>query len=325
MAAVLPIDPSSYTRHALHLRDRDWGEANCYDDALIELVHAMGHEPTAMLAHALAVELDVDQWTLFKVPRADLEDLYGITLNELTVWRPLPWHVDQQVAAGRPVLVETDSFYLPDTAGAAYRSQHVKTTIVVNELDVDRRRMGYFHNQGYYVVEGDDVAGALRFDGAPEVLPPYIELVRRLPRGRALRGGELVEASVASLRRHLARVPAENPFLLFKERFAADQVTVPGLLGPELDTYHQYAFVTIRQFGAAFELSGCYLRWLGAHGVDGLDGAAASFDELSHAARALQMRLARSVMRGKPVDVVSIDPIASLWQRGMAALTYRFG
>jgi hypothetical protein len=37
------------------------------------------------------------------------------------------------------------------------------------------------------------------------------------------------------------------------------------------------------------------------------------------------MRLARSVMRGKPVDVVSIDPIASLWQRGMAALTYRFG
>jgi len=41
-----------------------------------------------------------------------------------------------QVIRGRLSLVEVDSFSLPDTAGTAYRSAHVKTTVAVNEIDI---------------------------------------------------------------------------------------------------------------------------------------------------------------------------------------------
>ncbi|HSN21129.1 MAG TPA: DUF1839 family protein, partial [Usitatibacter sp.] len=143
---VAPLDPSTYRRHALHGEERIWPETNCYTDLLIELAHGLGFEPLAMLAFTLAVDFEGDQWTFFKPPAADLHELYGFDLQELSVWRPLVEHVAEQVHAGRPVLVELDSWFLPDTAGTAYRLAHVKTTVGVNEIDIGARRLGYFHN-----------------------------------------------------------------------------------------------------------------------------------------------------------------------------------
>ena len=59
-------------------------------------------------------------------PLADLYDLYGLEVQELAIWRPLADHVEEQVpwAAGR--WWKLDSFFLPDTAGTAYRNAHVK-------------------------------------------------------------------------------------------------------------------------------------------------------------------------------------------------------
>ncbi|MCP4806697.1 MAG: DUF1839 family protein [Proteobacteria bacterium] len=78
----------------------------CISDVVIELLHGLGHEPIASLPFTLTIDFDVDQWTLFKFPHADIEALYGLGIHELGPWRPLATHVEEQVEAGRPVLVE---------------------------------------------------------------------------------------------------------------------------------------------------------------------------------------------------------------------------
>src|SRR5262249_34064913 len=147
---------------AVHGDGRVWAETNCYVDIWIELLHALGHEPAAALAFTFAIDFEGDQWTFFKFPLGDLFDLYGVDTQELVVWRPLAEHVAEQVEQGRPVLVELDSFFLPDTAGSAYRTAHVKSTVAVMAIDLERATLGYFHGQGYHQLDGDDFAAALR-------------------------------------------------------------------------------------------------------------------------------------------------------------------
>ena len=121
MLRLWNLDPAAYARHPLHCADRAWPESNCYVDLWVELLHTAGAEPLAALPFALAVDVEGDQWTFFKFPLADLEALYGVSVFELNVWRPLVVHVAEQLALGRPSIVEVDAFYLPDTAGTSYR------------------------------------------------------------------------------------------------------------------------------------------------------------------------------------------------------------
>ena len=138
---VLPLDPAAHRRHPIHAPDRQWAETNCYVDVWVELLHAWGFDPVAVLPVTLAIDFEGDQWTFFKVPHGDVCDLYGLDVQELAIWKPLVEHVVEQVELGRPVLVEMDSYHLPDTAGTAYRTEHVKSTIAVMAIDRDARRM----------------------------------------------------------------------------------------------------------------------------------------------------------------------------------------
>ena len=160
--AVARLDPATYRRHAIHGEDRAWPETNCYTDLIVEMAHALGLDPVAMLPYTLAVDFEGDQWTFFKPCFAELYDLYGFDIQELAISRPLAEHVVEQVEAGRAVLVEVDSWFLPDTAGTAYQLAHAKTTIGVNRIDLGANRMGYFHNAGYFEVEGEDFRRVLR-------------------------------------------------------------------------------------------------------------------------------------------------------------------
>ena len=154
----------------------------------MELLHTAGAEPLAALPFAFAVDIEGDQWTFFKFPLADLYALYGVEVFELNVWRPLVAHVDEQLALGRPAIVEVDAFYLPDTAG------HVLSDRARQDVDwrsrrltARARRLGYFHNAGYYELEGEDFAGLFRLEGhltGPEYLPPYVEVVKLAVRPR---------------------------------------------------------------------------------------------------------------------------------------------
>ncbi len=156
------LDAAAYERHALHRGDRAWPESNCYVDLWVELLHTAGAEPVAALPFTLGIDLLGDQWTFFKFPPADLELLYGVEVVELNVWRSLPAHVSEQVVLGRPVIVEVDAFYLPDTAGTSYGVEHVKTSIAIQAVDEHAGRLGYFHNSGYFELCGKDFAGVFR-------------------------------------------------------------------------------------------------------------------------------------------------------------------
>lgn len=324
MNRIRNLDPATYQRHAIHGEGRTWAETNCYVDVLIELLHGLGFDPVAALPFALRIDFEGDQWTFFKFPHADLLELYGLDVQELNPWRSLAHHVDEQVERGRPVLVELDSYFLPDTQGSAYKLAHVKSTVAVNEIDVDARHLGYFHGQGYHHLDGPDFEDVFQLGGLAHerMLPPYIEYVKILDRARPREARELVEASLACLRHHLALLPRDNPFRTFRARFECDL----EWLGREpIDTFHAYSFATFRQYGACFELVETYLRWLVQHGEEGLEPLVEAFREISTTAKTFQFQLARAMARGRELTLDPLERMAVRWEEAMGALVGRYG
>jgi hypothetical protein len=332
---VIPgLNAGTYQRHSLHggpsLEETDnagasagrqpvWVEKNCYIDLWIEALHALRLEPLAMLPFTLAVDFEGDQWTFFKPSLEELRDLYGIDVQELTVWRPLLEHAVEHLSAGKLVSTEADAFWLPDTAGTDYRSQHSKTTILLNNVDMDARRLSYFHNAGYFELSGEDFSQLFRLEHAPdaEFLPLLAEWVRidRLVRHPP---NELAMRSFALLRRHFDRRPATNPFHRFSERFARD---LPELQAAGLPPYHAWAFASIRQVGAAFDLVAANLRWQAGFGRPDLIAAAECFDAIAEGNKALILKGARAVNSGRPFDAGPIfEGMAAAWDRGMVLL-----
>jgi hypothetical protein len=314
---VLSLDPATYARHRIHMQERRWAETNCYVDVWVELLHAWGFEPLAAAPFTVTIDFEGDQWTFFKFPLADLLELYGLDVQELAIWRPLVAHVDEQISLGRPVLVELDSFYLPDTAGSAYKLAHVKSTVAATMIDVEAQRLGYFHGQGYYELHGDDFVNVFRLNGAaPDVLPPYTEIVKRRAM-TPLSDEALVQKSLSLLWRHLELLPESNPFEKFRPRFAAD---MEWLAHEPLEMFHQYSFATLRQFGACYEMAATYLDWLRSHDVAGLGESIAAFTALSAGAKTMQFQLARAMVRKKPLDLTPLDDMAETWRKGVEHL-----
>ncbi len=311
MKSIKSINPKSYQRHALHTQERDWAETNCYVDVWIEQLHALGLEPLAAMPFTLAADFEGDQWTFFKFQLSDLYDLYGIEVQELVVWRELIDHIEEQVSLGRPILVELDSMYLPDTAGTAYKNSHVKTTVSINEIDRNNKHLGYFHAQGYYHLNGDDFTNVLYLPGATStaVLAPYVEYAK-LDNLLIKPEKDLKLASTKIMQRYLKMIPKQNPFLTFKARFEKD---FEWLKTQEIDVFHEYAFVTFRQFGACFELAANYLDWLDPQNIHWAKSSQA-FKAISEATKVYQFQLARSVSRNKPLDTSLIDTLADQWQ-----------
>jgi hypothetical protein len=294
--SVLQLDPVRYVPHGCHALECAWPEKNCYVDVWIEALHALGLDPMPVLAFTLSVDFQGDQWTFFKPPHHDLSVLYGLQVHELNVWRPLLEHALVHLAHGQMVFTEADAFHLPDTVGTTYRARHTKTTIVLETIDPIERRVGYFHNGGYYSLGGEDYAALFDESGAPSAmaLPLYAEYVR-IDRLARLSRVELLGRSRTLLRWHLERRPEDNPFVRFERRFGS---SLERFAKADLEGYHAYAFATLRQCGAAFELAAAYLRWL-----DPAMGAAAErFDAVSGAAKALVMKGARAVSARRPGD-----------------------
>lgn len=315
-AAVLPgLSASDHRPHALHGADRIWVEKNCYVDLWIELLHAQGFDPHACLPSVFALDFEGDQWTFFKPPLADLRALYGIDVQELTVWRPLLDHAREHLGAGKWLAAEVDAFWLPDTAGTDYRQSHTKTTIVLNAIDGDARRLGYFHNAGYFELGGEDFAQLFAIDAPAALLPPYAELIR-LDRCVARSQAELRTLSARLLADHLAWCPRSNPVARFRERFEAD---LPGLQQAGLAHYHRWAFAGVRQLGAAFELAAIYLRWLRPEAP--LQPAIDAFERIAQHSKTLILKAARAVNSGRALEArPMLDEMADDWARGMAEL-----
>jgi hypothetical protein len=319
------LSAHGYRAHPLHAPGMLWVEKNCYVDVVIELVHAMGGDPLAMGGYCLATDFEGDHWTFFKPPHEELRLLYGLDVQELNVWRPLLDHACEQLAAGRFISTEADAHWLPDTAGTDYRRGHQKTTIILADVDVAARRLGYFHNAAYHELDGEDFAQLFHLDQPADSarLPLYAELIRT-DRFVALPAPALAAVAWARLAVHASRRPRGNPVAAWGTRFATE---LPMLQAAGLSHYHAWAFATTRQVGASAELLAAHLRWLAeADGADGagcaaLEVAAASFLQLSGGAARFVLKGARAVSTGRPLEAGPLfGELAAAWDAGVAAV-----
>jgi len=315
------LDPASYKPHALHQAERMWPETNCYVDLWIETLHAFGSEPEAMLGFTLTQDFEGDQFTFFKVPLEDLEALYGIRCTELAIYDRVEAHVAEQLKRGRLCLVEMDSFYMPDTHGVGYRHEHGKTTVAINRLDVASRSIDYFHNAGFFNLEGDDFDGLFHMKDGPEDLPflPYTEFAK-FPVQRPAHDHLHLHAERLAIQ-HFARRPVDNPVAAFAKAFPGQ---VEKLAGRPFDFFHKYAFNTLRQLGANFDLAAAHLDWL--HPDGSLAGAAGHARRISEVAKATQFQVARAVARRKFEPLATaLDPAIEAWDALMRDLAGRLG
>lgn len=320
---IWTLSPETYRSHTLHKSDRDWQESNCYIDVWIEALHALGLDVYACLPFTLASDFEDDQWTFYKPPHTELGKLYGLDVQELTLWRDLVSHCVAQTRAKKLVFVEMDAFHLPDTKGTDYHEQHTKTTIAVARIDASARTLGYFHNTGYWELEGDDFEGVFKTGQQPDdYLPPYAEWVK-LDRMIHRPESELVAMSLELARHHIARAPQDNPLLRFAERFPKD---VDWLLERDLNAYHMYVFAGVRQCGSSFDLAARYLRWLADRGHPGFSDSAEHLARISTGCKMLILKLARIVNRKVAKDLTpDIRGMADNWDAAMQSLRLRLG
>ncbi|MBX9468849.1 MAG: DUF1839 family protein [Rhizobium sp.] len=319
MASVFAgLDPDSYVPHALHAQERMWPETNCYVDLWIEVLSAAGFVPEAMLGFTLTQDFEGDQFTFFKVPLEDLEQLYDIRVTELAIFDSIENHVSEQIARGRLCLVEMDSFFMPDTQGVGYRQEHGKTTVGINRLDMTNRVMDYFHNGGFFHLKGEDFDGVFQRNLPEGTLPflPYTEFAK-FPKA-PISAAHQRETATVLLSRHFSRRPDGNPIAAFASVFPKQ---VEAVAERPFGYFHKYAFNTLRQFGANFELLASHLIWLdqAAH-----DTAIAEALKISECAKTVQFQLARAVTRKKfdPL-ATALDPAIAAWDRLMDDLGQR--
>ncbi|MFB9953481.1 DUF1839 family protein [Rhizobium puerariae] len=321
MKAVFPaLDPASHAPHALHAAERMWPETNCYVDLWIEVLSAQNLPPEAMLGFTLTQDFEGDQFTFFKVPLEDLETLYGIRVTELAIFDRPEQHVLEQIARDRLTLMELDSYYLPDTRGVAYRQEHGKTTVAINRLDLEGREIDYFHNGGFFRLAGEDFDGLFQMNGAPDTQPflPYTEFVK-FP-GASSDARDTRETAWKLLRHHYARRPGENPIRAFADVFP-DQVE--RVAERDFGFFHKYAFNTLRQVGANFELLASHLDWLNGRGFAEAEKHALKISEV---AKSAQFQLARAVTRKKFSPLANaLDPAVEAWDLLMSDLALTLG
>jgi hypothetical protein len=317
MVSLTGLDPDGYKAHRLHDPERTYVETNCYTDIIIELLHARGMEPLAAMGPAVRIDFEGDQWTFLKPQPADLETLYAVDIHEMQPYRPLPEQALEQIGAGRTIIVELDSWYLPDTASTSYRTEHVKSSVVVEGIDPASERMHYFHAAGLYALADEDYRGVFREgrEFSADVLPPYTELVR-FDAGTPLAGAELRDAAAEMLRMHLRARPKSNPFARFHTALERD---IPRLLDGDAADYHAYAFATVRMAGSAFETAATMSEWLLGSAAE---PTAESLRKLVDSCKVLGFRLARR----RPFDLN--EPLAALgdgWEEAMGRLEDALG
>ncbi len=186
-------------------------------------------------------------------------------------------------------------------------------------MNLETKQLGYFHNAGYFWLEGEDFIKTFRLDADPNTpaLPLFAELVR-LDRVVRLSDSELVARSTDQLRAWLARRPETNPVQRLGQYFAQE---LDLIRSRGLGYYHGFAFSTLRQLGAGYELTAEYLRWLERNAPKGYEPAARAFEEISNTTKALILKGARAANSKKPADFGPVfSEMAQHWDAAMSTL-----
>ena len=317
-ATALRIDavPGHYQQHFTHGPERIWTETNCYLDLWIEVLNCLGLDPVPTFAALLSADHDGLSWTFGKQQPEDLRRLYGIEVDEENSWLPVLELIETGPPRGVLHTVEVDSWWLADTAGTAYRTEHVKTTITPVRIDPANRRLWYLHNAGLFELGGDDFDGVFGLTAESALpLPPYIEVIRNFP-DRAQPG-----ALASIVREHLSRRPDGNPI----DRLAAcvDHAAT-WLPDASMERFHLWAFASLRQCGACAELLADLAEHLD-NDFPGAAAAAAPLHEVAANAKSLQFKMSR-VASGRKADVSPVlTTMAGNWQLALDVIADAVG
>ena len=207
---------------------------------------------------------------------------------------------------------------MPDTRGTAYRQEHGKTTVAINRLDIGAKRVEYFHNAGYFHLEGEDFDGLFQLHLTENDAPflPYAEFARFPEKSADETHLRATARRLAGF--HFIRRPRENPIRAFAGVFPQQ---VEAVADRPFGFFHKYAFNTLRQVGANFELAADHLAWLSP---GEFTAAAEHARRISDAAKSVQFQLARAVARRRfePLQA-ALDPAADAWDSMMASLAER--
>ncbi|AZG16072.1 MULTISPECIES: DUF1839 family protein [Cupriavidus] len=310
--------------YALHGGNPVWSHANRHIDLWIELLHGWNFEPIAALPFTVTLDFSGDQFTPSNIPPADLEQLFGIVRDELSTYGRLEAHVAAQTNRGNAVLLEVDSYQLPQPA-STYRRQHARACIAIDVLVPDATAVGYYHHDGYHTASGDDYLAIFRTPAHETMWGvatfPQAEVVRR--RFPALTEDDLLQASVDLLRGHLARRPRDNPIQAFRAVFPAH---LEQLMARGEPNFQIYAASVLRQLGANFELLGRYVRWLVMHGQSLPESVAEACYTMASEAMVMQFRLMRAVISRKPDSCDDcLEQLELAYQGTVPALAAHFG
>lgn len=329
-ARVVQLDPAPhrlrrFRSHALHQGVRIWRNANACGDLWIELLNSYGFDPCAALSFTVMQDFEGDQFTLFKFPHVDLDNLYGLQVQELAIYDSLEERLSAQTQRDNTVIMEVDGFYLPDMKGTWYRSDHVKTTIGIDYINTRTRQLGYFHNAGYFFLYGKDYDGVLHrlpeFYKQSNLLLPYVEFSKRIR--PALEGTTLAEASADLLIVHLARRPASNPIDRWRSAFPGHMDTILERGNPYLQLY---AFNLMQQLGANFQYLAKYLDWMRTQGFDIPTAISAAAQKIASEAMMMKFRVARANL-DKRTDLCDdcFDVLAASYDQTIGSLDALIG
>jgi len=308
---------------SLHGGNPVWAHANRHVDLWVELLHGWELDPIAALPFTVAQDFEGDQFTLSSFPASDLERLYGITVHELLVYGDLESHVEAQTCRGNVVLLDVDSYHLPQPG--TYRRQHGLSSIAVDVLVPQAAAVGYYHVDGYHTASGADYASIFRCRGGmrePDATAqPRAELVRR--RFPPQDGTGIQRVSLDLLREHLAHRPQQNPIATFRRAFPAH---LEQLMAHGEPNFQSYAAGVLRQLGANFELLGRYLRWLVGLGQPLPAALAEACYTVASEAMVMQFRLMRAVISHKPDPCHDcLEQLELSYQASVPALAAHFG
>lgn len=305
--------------HILHTSERIWTAGSSTAALWIDILHAWGFEPIAMLACTLALDFEGDQFTSFGPPIADLERLYGVTSFPLAIYDTLAAHVARQTRLGRAVLLELDAFHLPDMP-ALHHVRHGPTAVGVDRLDIETGSASYYRRGKRYEIYGEDFIGAFgppHSDGEyDEALIRHIRCVKRFAAPEP--AATLAQASLGLLRQHLDRVPRSSPIAMLR-LILNETLDLRMFLTPAFR--HSFVYGTLTQLGSNFELLGIYLDWLNQNGCAQPEGCSHACREIAAEALVCQLRLLRASSRGQ-VDRCEdcFDSIEMRYQGIIAAL-----
>ena len=151
-------------------------ETNCYTDILIELLHARGDEPLAALGLHAADGLrgrPVD--VLQAAPERPRSAVRRSTSTRCSRTGRCPSRSPSRSRRGRTMIVELDSWYLPDTAATSYRTRAREDSVVARG-DRPRGRAAALLPQRRRSTSssGEDYRGVFRLgrEFSGDVLPP---------------------------------------------------------------------------------------------------------------------------------------------------------